>query len=219
MNKFILTIVFCSLTISYAQNDSVNNNSTGSFFVTPAFSYNFPGAGIKLNLGYNISKHFSILLSSGYMTSFTSSHSYLQQSIWDDNVKNYKETTYSDAEHTHKFVPIDLSLRYNFNVFGVQSYIFYQLGQDYFFDEGNYNVYIVTKYHNSNQIINSRNGKASEVHDIAKNYSNSGKGIGAGILIPINSSFKIDISYSLLGVLYPGLLVQSLGLGLNYLIK
>jgi len=219
MKKLVLIIVCYSFTISYAQNDSVNNNSTESFFLTPAISYNLPGIGIKLNLGYNISKHFSLLVSSGYMKSFTDSYSYLQQSIWDYDAQDYIETTYTDAERTHQFIPIDLSLRYNFNVFNVQSYIFYQAGWNFFLDDGNYNVSIVTKYRNSTEIIKSRNGKATDIYNISKTSSSYGNGIGVGIFIPLTNLLTIDISYSRSGLKNPGVMVQSLELGLNIPIK
>jgi hypothetical protein len=111
MKKFILIMAFYSFTTSFAQNDTVYN-SFERFFITPAINYNLPGMGIKLNLGYNISKHFSTILSSGYMTS-------------------------SKAEQNYKFIPIDLALRYNLNVFGVQPYIFYQAGLNFLLNEGN----------------------------------------------------------------------------------
>jgi hypothetical protein len=55
----------------------------------PAIHYNLPGMGIKLNFGYSISKHFSIIFASGYMTRPTYSFSYLGGSACDYNVKDY----------------------------------------------------------------------------------------------------------------------------------
>ena len=222
MKKFIIIIVFYSFTISYAQNDSVNNNSIERFFITPTFKYNLPGIGIKLNLGYNISRHFSVILTSGYMSSFTDPHSYIQESIWDDNSKDYIETTYSDAEQTHRFIPIDLSMRYNYSVFSVQSYIFYQAGMNVFLDEGNYNVAIVTKYKKSNQMIESKTVKATDIYDFSRARLNLGGGIGVGILIPITDLLKTDISYTYNIINYNSssmMRIQSLGLGLKIIIK
>ena len=221
MKKYFIIIVFYSFTFSFAQNDSVNNNSTEKFFITPTINYNLPGIGIKLKLGYNISNYFSIILSSGYMTSFTDPHSYIQKSIWDNNSKDYIETIYSDAEQTHQIVPIDLSLLYNFNVLGVQSYIFYQADLNFFLDEGNYDVTIVTKYKNSNQIIESKNGKAADIYNIAKTNSSFGGGIGTGILVPITDLVKIDISYlyNIINYKNSTMRIQSLGLGMRIIIK
>jgi len=218
MKKIILIILSFSFTISYAQNDSVHNSSE-RFFITTTINYNLPGIGSNLNLGYNISRHFSVILSSGYMVNHTNSQSYLQQSTWDYNAKDYIETTYYDAEETHRFIPINLSIRYNFSVLGVQSYIFYQAGWYFLLDEGNYNVSIITKYRESNQIIESINGKATDIYNISKTNSRHGSGIGAGIFIPITNLLKIDISYTYLGFTNQGAMFQSLGLGLNFIIK
>lgn len=220
MKKYILIIVFYSFTTSFAQNDTVYN-SYEKFFITPTVNYNLPGMGIKLNLGYNISKHFSVILSSGYMTSFTDPHSYIQGSVWDDNSKDYIETTYSDAEQTHQFIPITLALRYNLNVFGVQTYALYQAGWNYFFNEGNYDVTILTKYKNSNQVIESKTVKAKDIYNFSMAGSSLGGGIGAGILIPMTDLLKIDFSYLYYVINYKNstMRIQSLGLGLNYNIK
>ena len=218
MKKFIIIITFYSLTITYAQNDSVNSISIERFFITPTFRYNLPGIGIKLNLGYNISEHFSIILSSGYMTSFTDSYSDLQESRWDDNAKDFIETTSFHAEHTHRFIPVDLSLRYNFYVFGVQYYIMYQAGWNFLFNEGAYNVTLVTKYKNSNQIIATKTGEAADIYNYSKTNSSFGNGLGFGVLVPLTDLLKIDISFSYIHINY-GIDVLSLGAGLNFFIK
>ena len=200
------------------QNDSASN-AFERFFITPSINYNLPGVGIKLNIGYNISRHFSIMLSSGYMNSFTNSYSYLQQIGWDYNYKEYTETYIQNAEQEHQFIPIDMSLRYNLNVFGVQTYGLYQAGLNYFLKEGNYNITKLTKYQNSDQIIESSTDKATNIYNLPKTSTSWSSGIGVGTLIPFTNSYKIDISYSYYFINYHSLRVQSLGLGFNINIK
>ncbi|MCG6961106.1 outer membrane beta-barrel protein [bacterium BMS3Abin03] len=217
MKTFILIILFCSFTISYSQNDTAYN-SYGRFFITPTLRYNIPATGIKLNIGYNISEHFSIILSSGYMRTFTDSHNSFQQSVWDDNAKDYLETTSFHAEHTHQFIPVDLTLRYNFYVFGIQTYVMYQAGWNYLFNEGDYDVTLLTKYKNSDQIVEAKTGKASDIYNSSRTNSSFGNGLGAGVLVPLTDLLKIDISCSYIHINY-GLDFLSLGAGLNFIIK
>jgi len=218
MKKFVLIIVFYSITTVFAQNDTVNS-SFYKFFITPSFKYNLPGAGFKLSVGYNIMNDFSIILSSGYMTLFRNSHSGLQESRWDDIAKDYLETTSYHGDYTRQFIPVDLSLRYNFEVWGVQSYVSYQAGWNYFFNEGTYNVTLVTKYKNSNQITNTKSGKAADIYNYSKTNSSFGDGLGFGVLVPLTDIMKIDFSCSFLRLSTSGPIVLSLGAGLNFVIK
>lgn len=92
---------------------------------------------------------------------------------------------------------------------------------NFFLDEGNYDVTIVTKYKNSNQIIESKNGKAADIYNIAKTNSSFGSGIGTGILVPVTDLLKIDISYlyNIINYKNSTMRVQSLGLGMKIIIK
>lgn len=168
MKKFILILALISFTTSFAQNDTAYN-SIESFFITPAINYNLPGIGVKLSLGYNISKHFSIIFSSGYMSN-------------------------SDVDINHKFIPINLGLKYNLNVFRVQSYILYQAG---------YNFLL----------------KGDTYYNISNTNSSLGGGIGIGVLVPLVKTLQMDISYSHYRINNPPINIQSIGLGLNYKIK
>jgi hypothetical protein len=218
MKKIILIISLFSFTISYAQNDSIYN-SIEKFYITPTINYNVPGIGTKLSLGYNISKYFSILLSSGYMTLFINSASGIKQYEWIHDANDYKETFYSNAKHTRQFIPVDLSLRYNFDVIGIRSYVFYQVGWNYYFNEGTYNVTLVTKYRNSNQILNTWTGESADIYNYSKTNSSFGDGLGIGVLVPLTTILKIDISCTYIRARQYGPTFLSLGAGLNIIIK
>ena len=168
MKKYILIVILYSFTVTHAQNDSVYT-SLPRLYVTPTANYNWSGFGIKLNLGYNISNHFSIELSSGYMTN-------------------------SDNERNHKFIPITLGLKYNLNVFRVQSYIFYQAGWNFLL-------------------------KGDDFYNVSNTNSSLGGGFGVGVLIRVTKTLQIDILYSFYKIADPEISINSLGLGLNYRIK
>ncbi len=218
MKKFILIVTLFSFTNSYAQNDSVYN-SIESIFITPTINYNIPGIGTKLILGYNISNHFAVILSSGYMTLFINSSSGLQQYEWIHDASDYNDTYYSNSKHTRKFIPIELSLRYNFDVIGAHSYILYQVGWNYFFNEGSYNVTVITKNRNTNQVIETKTDKATDIYNYSKTYSSFGNGLGVGVFVPLTDLFKLDISCSFLKLGETGPTLISIGVGFNISIK
>ena len=216
MNKIILIISLFSFTISHAQNDSVYN-TIERYFITPTINYNLPGIGTKLSLGYNISEHFSILLSSGYNTLFINADSGIQQYELDNIANDYKETFYSNAKYTRQFILVDLSIRYNFDVIGIRSYILYEAGWNYLFNEGAFNVTLVTKYRNSNEVIETKTGKAAEIYNYSKTHSSFGDGLGVGAYVPLTDLLKLDMSCSFLRLGNTGII--SLGAGLNFVIK
>ncbi len=216
MKKIVLIMFLFSFTISYAQNDSVYN-SVERFFITPTINYNVPGIGSKLSFGYNISEHFAILLSSGYNTLFLNSSSGIQQYEWYDIANDYKETFYSNTKYTRQFILVDFSLRYNFDVFGIHSFILYQTNWNYFFNEGTFDVTLVRKYRNSNQVIETKTGKAADIYNYSKTHSSFGNGLGVGVYVPLTVLLKLDMSCSVLNLDNTGII--SLGAGLNIVIK
>jgi hypothetical protein len=216
MKKIILIIFLFSFNILYAQNDSVYN-SIERFFITPTINYNLPGIGGKLILGYNISEHFTILLSSGYNALFVNSSSGLQQYEFDNIANDYKETFYSNAKYTRQFILVDLSLRYNFDVLGIRSYVLYQIGWNDFFNEGTFNVTLQTKYRNSNQVIETKTGKSADIYNYSKTHSSFGEGLGVGVFVPLTDLLKLDISCSALRLGNTSII--TLGTGLNFAIK
>ena len=219
MKTFLVFILFCSFSISFAQEIS-GNIETEKYFIATSFRSNLTessnlGMGLKLSFGYNINDDFSLLISSGYMTSYTNPYSYTAYRIWDSNVNDFLLSTYSSERQDNRFIPVDLSLRYNFNIFGLQSYALAQAGWDFHLNQGNYRVSTLTKYESSNQLIESTSGLASDFNGFSKTGPTFGMGFGFGALIPISNSLKLDASY--LYLTKPG--IHSIGLGLNLGIK
>lgn len=219
MKAFLVFTLICAFSISFAQNIS-SNNGNEKFFISTSFNSNLTGAtnlgiGLKLSVGYNINEDFSIMASSGYMTSFTNPYGYTQYRIWDSNTNDFLLSTISNGRQDHKFIPVDLTFRYNFNVLGVQTYAQVKAGWDFELNEGNYNVTTFTKYESSNQLIESTSGLANDIYNIPKTGANFGLGYGLGVLVPVTNSFKLDLSYLYLS----NRGVHSIGLGLNLGIK
>ena len=219
MKTIVLFLLIISFTVSFAQIDSVNRQQQKLYLIT-SYKSNIsgsskPGMGFKLGIGYKIGGHFSLILSTGYMTSYSDPYRYTQQRSWDFAAQDYLETTMSHERQDNKYVPVDLSLRYNFDVFGVQSYAFYEAGWHFWIDEGNYIVTRITKYEKSNKIIETKSDLASNWYNISETSASIGSGVGLGILIPVSTSINIDLSYSLLR----NQALHSIGLGINIGIK
>ncbi|MCU0342561.1 MAG: hypothetical protein MUF28_01925 [Ignavibacterium sp.] len=219
MKSTLVCILIGAFSFSFAQQIP-DNIQTEKYFISAGFRSNITnasniGMGLKLSFGYNINDDFSLLFSSGYMTSYTNPYSYTAYRIWDSNANDFLVSTFSSERQDHRFIPVDLSLRYNFNVFGLQSYALVQAGLAFPLNQGNYRVSTLTKYESSNQLIESTSGLASDLNGFSKTGPTFGMGFGFGALIPISNSLKLDASY--LFLTNPGM--HSIGLGLNFGIK
>lgn len=220
MKTILRLFVFVfSFNLSFSQVISVDDSSN-MFYVSTSLRSNLSGAsnlgmGLRVSAGYNINDDFSLMLSTGYMTSYTDPNSYITSRGWDNSAGDFLITTISNGRKEHRFIPVDLSLKYNFNVFGIQSYALVQAGWEFYINEGNYSVSTQTRYESSNELMESTNGLASDLYNVPKTNARFGFGLGFGVLIPVTKSMKLDMSYLYLS----NLGIHSIGLGLNFGIK
>ncbi len=209
-------VLFFSLLIvssSFAQDNSLNDSGSKFYFGT-SFHSNITssknlGVGLKVLLGYNITDNLSVDFSTGYMTSFTDPHYYLQERSFDESSQDYIVSSYTLGRMDHKFMPFNLSINYKFDVFGVQPYASMIFGYDYHFS-GNSTHLSEKKYESTNQLIES---SSEIINGMSNGFGPFHMGLGVGVLVPVSNQIKLNISYKFISG------INSLGVGLNYRIK
>lgn len=164
--------------------------------------------GLKVSLGYNITEDLSVDISSGYMTSFTDPHYYLHERVYEETSQDYIVSGSTLGGRDHKFIPINLSVNYKFDVWGVQPYASMIFGYDYHFS-GSFTESSEKKYESTNQLIES----SSEIIKNSNGLGSFRMGLGAGVLVPISNQIKLDFSFQRIEH------INSIGIGLNYRIK
>ena len=181
MKTIVLFFSLLIVTNSFAQD--VTTTELGSkFYLGTNFYSNITGAknlgmGLKVLLGYNITDNLSVDFSTGYMTSFTDPHYYLQGRNYDEISQDYIVSSYTLGRMDHKFIPINFSVNYKFDVWGVQPYGSMIFGYDYHFS-GSFTESSEKKYESTNQLIES----SSEIIDRMSNgFGSLHIGLGAGL--------------------------------------
>lgn len=217
MRTIFVFLSFVFVTNSFSQD--VTTTELGSkFYLGTNFYSNITssknlGMGLKVSLGYNITEDLSVDISSGYMTSFTDplTYTYIVQ---DGSSNNYIVETHKYGRRDYKYIPINLSINYKFDVWGVQPYASLIFGYDYQLDLGNFSYSNEKKYESTNQLIESSSGVYNEIFNSPKSgFSSFHLGAGAGVLIPVSDQIKLDLSFQRFGN------VNSIGVGLNYRFK
>lgn len=213
MKTIVLFFSLLVVTNSFAQDVSLNDSGNKLYFGT-SFHSNITssknlGMGLKVSLGYNITDNLSVDFSTGYMTSFTDPHYYLQGRNYDESSQDYIVSSYTLGRMDHEFIPINFSVNYKFDVWGVQPYASMIFGYNYYFSR-NFTHSSEKKYESTNQLIESSSG--------IYNRNNNGfgpfhMGLGAGVLVPISNQIKLDFSYQFINH------INSFGFGLNYRLK
>lgn len=215
MRKFCVFIILFSFTVvSHAQEISSDEHPyilESSIRTNLTYSSKV-GLGIRISGGYNISKNFSILISTGYMSSFADKRSYVSDAHYDFESKQYIKTTRFESEREFQMIPLDLSLKYSFPVFGIRTYLLVRGGWDFMFNYGDYDINIVKKKESTNEILETKSGKATDLPDSINEF---GLGLGGGILVSLYENLNLDISYLLFtNSLYPN--IHSIAAGINY---
>lgn len=203
---------------SFAQDISVTNPSN-RFFLGTSFHSNITGAknlgmGLRLSAGYHISENITFLFSTGYMTSFTDPNSSIQQRNYENSINDYITITNFSGRQDHKFIPIDFSFRYNFDLWGVQPYAELNAGWDYYINSGNYSYSTETRIESSNELLESTSGVFNQLYKTPDNgFSSLRTGLGLGVLVPVTGQMKLDFSYHFMSG------NNSIGIGMNLNIK
>lgn len=210
--------IFVFLSLLFVSNSFAQNITTteigsrfylGTNFYSNITSSKNLGMGLKVSLGYNITEDLSVDISSGYMTSFTDPHYYLHERVFEETSQDYIVSGSTLGRMDHKFIPINLSINYKFDVWGVQPYASLIFGYNYYINSGNVTYESEKKYESTNQLIES----SSEIIKMSNGLGSFHMGFGAGVLVPISSQIKLDFSFQRIGH------INSIGIGLNYRIK
>ena len=217
--KVLFLLLFVIPKISFSQD--VQINTSNFFFLNLSIRTNFTdaskvGFGFRVSGAYKISDHFSVLLSSGYMTSYEDARQYTVKREYDFVTEQYIVTQYYDGERIFQMIPIDLSLLYNFSIFGVAPYAIVKAGYDFMFNNNDYEQTIETKNESTGEILESESGTPNSLYG-APNDGGSftfGFGLGGGVLIPIANNFDLDISY-LYSENSVSPTIHSIGVGIN----
>ena len=219
MKSFLVALILLvSFSLSYSQDNTPDSTMPSRFFMNMSFSGNLnssakTGLGLRLALGYKLTDNLSIMLSSGYMSSFIDPESRLQQRSYDYTSNSYFATTYSYGSRKIEVIPIELSLRYHFDFNGIKPYIMYSIIQDYVFNEGNYDAAIQTKNESTGEIVNSMSGNAYDLFNWKQEgFGELGSRLSIGVLIPVMNKLNLDISYSF----YSGRGIHSFSVGFNF---
>lgn len=170
--------------------------------------------GLRLSVGYNLNENMTFLFSTGYMTSYTDPYSSVQQRTYEYSINDYITTTNFTGRQDRKFIPIDFSFRYNFDLWGVQPYAQLNLGWDYFTDSGNFSYSTETRIESTNELLQSTTGIFNKLFNTpASGFSSFRTGLGLGVLVPVSGQLKLDFSY------YYTSHNNSIGIGMNLNIK
>ncbi|MBK7230237.1 MAG: hypothetical protein IPH97_15520 [Ignavibacteriales bacterium] len=217
MKTIVLFFSLLIVTNSFAQD--VTTTELGSkFYLGTNFYSNITGdknlgMGLKVSLGYSITENLSVDFSSGYMTSFTDPHTNSYR-VQDESGSDYIIETHKLGRMDHQFIPINLSVNYKFDLWGVQPYTSLMLGYDYYLNSGNFTFSSEKKYESTNQLIESSSGLYNEIFDTPKaGFASFHMGLGVGVLVPVSNQIKLDFSFQRFSN------VNSIGVGLNYRIK
>lgn len=206
------------ITNSFAQNVS-DINPSNRFFIGTSFHSNITGAknlgmGLRLSTGYHITENMTLLFSTGYMTSYTDPHSAIQQRNYEYSIDDYITVTNFFGRQDHKFIPIDFSFRYNFDLWGVQPYAEINAGWDYNINSGNFSYSTETRIGSTNELLESTTGVFNNLYNTpATGFSSLRTGFGLGVLVPVTGQLKLDFSYQFTSG------NNSIGIGMNLNIK
>jgi hypothetical protein len=212
----LLSLLF--LSSSFAQNVQITNPSN-KFFIGTSFKSNINGAknigmGLRLSAGYNLNENLTFLISTGYMTNYTDPQSFIQQRTYEYTIDDYIVTKNSFGRKDHKFIPIDFSFRFNFDLWGVQPYAELLVGWDYNLNSGNYSYSSETRIESTNELLQSTNGIYNELYNSPKTgFSALRTGLGLGVIVPVTGQLRLDLSYQFMSG------NNSIGIGMNYNIK
>jgi len=217
MRTIFVFLSFLFITNSFSQNVATTDLGSkfylGTNFYSNINSSKNLGMGLKVSLGYNITEDLSVDISSGYMTSFIDPLTYIYI-VQDGSSSNNIIETIKTGRVDQKFIPINLSVNYKFDVWGVQPYASLIFGYDYQLNSGNFTYEREKKFESTNQLIESSSGIYNEIFNSPKSgFSSFYIGIGAGVLIPVSNQIKLDLAFQRIGNL------NSIGLGLNYRFK
>lgn len=221
MKNILFFISFLVLAkVSYAQGTHSDKLNLNPIFVEASFRTNITnstkvGFGVRISGGYSITDNLSLLISTGYMSSYSVDRSFVSERYFDFNLGQYISTARYESGRQYQMVPLDLSIKYSFPVFGIKSYALLRGGWDFMFNYSNYDVTTVTKNESTNQILETKNGKASSFSNLSNSINDFGLGLGGGALIPLNRNLNLDVSYLLFtNSLYPS--IHSVAVGINY---
>jgi opacity protein-like surface antigen len=217
--QVLFLLLFVIPKFSFSQDIQVN--ASNSFLLNSSIRANITSAskvgfGFRVSAGYKISEHFAALLSSGYMTSHADAKQNVNQRYLDPVSGDYIVTQSFAGERIFQMIPIDLSLLYNFSLFGVEPYAIVKAGGDFIFNNNDYDLTIETKNESTGEILESESGTPNSIYG-APNDGGSftfGLGFGGGVLIPIANNFDLDISY-LYSENSASPTINSFGVGIN----
>jgi len=204
----------------YSQVLSGGETARSPLYIGAALSANITtankiGTGIRFSGGYPISDNFTLVFSTGYMTSYSNERTRIIQRMYDVNTNQINSTTQYESERKFQIVPASLYLKYSIPLLGVKTYALIGGGVDFMFNYGNYTVTTEKRNETTNQILESRSGSAESILGISNNTNNFGIGLGAGILIPVADNINLDISYLLLQNSFNPT-IHSIGAGVNF---
>ena len=186
--------------ITFSQETADNFSGASKLFLNSSIRANLTssdklGFGALFSVGYDINNNFSLILSSGYMTSHVDAYSSLSSRKWDSEKQDYLIQKTNHEKFENKIIPFDLTLQYRFNFLGVQPYLQIGLGWDYNIDNNYFEYTLETKYEQSGEVISKQSSTYKGLIENNSNgfsFRNSG---GLGVLIPISNSFHLDLSY------------------------
>lgn len=209
----VFFIFLLSVSVYSQDHQSKNNFLFSGSFGTNISNAKRAGVAVKISGGYVLFENFSLLLTTGYMTSYSNAKTINTERSFDYNSDQYIVTLQHREERQFKFIPIDLSLRFSFPISSISAYAVVKGGYDFMIDNGNYNVVVEKRYESSNELIEQQSSNASDFYK--ESDSDWNLGLGCGILIPIMKATSVNIYYQVQdNSLYPT--IHSIGAGISY---